>query len=75
MLNTNIKLYIEMKGFYEKNADVIIELPRQLLKVHGVGENATCSLLELALRKVYTERYNFPFFNDRRATLALSSIL
>ncbi|RLU23245.1 hypothetical protein DMN91_003448 [Ooceraea biroi] len=57
VLNTNIKLYIEMKGFYKKNADVIIELPRQLLKVHGVHENATCSLLELALRKVYTGRF------------------
>ncbi|XP_018406666.1 PREDICTED: leucine-rich repeat protein SHOC-2-like isoform X2 [Cyphomyrmex costatus] len=57
MLNTNTKLYIKMKGLHEINADVIIELPRQMLKIHEVHENVTSSLLELALRKVYTERY------------------
>ncbi|XP_011157897.1 leucine-rich repeat-containing protein 28 isoform X2 [Solenopsis invicta] len=56
VLNTNIKLYIKMKELYEKD-DFIIELPRQLLKIHEVHENVTCSLWELALRKVYTERY------------------
>ncbi|XP_011058977.1 PREDICTED: leucine-rich repeat-containing protein 28 isoform X1 [Acromyrmex echinatior] len=57
VLNTNIKLYIKMKRLHEINADVIIELPRQMLKIHEVHENVTCSLWELALRKVYTERY------------------
>lgn len=56
VLNTNIRLYIEMKGLYETNDDVIIELPRQLLRIHKAHENVTCSLWELALRKVYTER-------------------
>ncbi|XP_018318092.1 leucine-rich repeat-containing protein 28 isoform X2 [Mycetomoellerius zeteki] len=56
VLNTNIKLYIKLKRLYEIN-DVIIELPRQMLKIHEVHENVTCSLWELALRKVYTERY------------------
>ncbi|KAG5329669.1 LRC28 protein, partial [Acromyrmex heyeri] len=57
VLNTNIKLYIKMKRLHEIDADVIIELPRQMLKIHEVHENVTCSLWELALRKVYTERY------------------
>ncbi|KYN15564.1 Leucine-rich repeat-containing protein 28 [Trachymyrmex cornetzi] len=57
VLNTNIKLYIKMKKLHEIDADVIIELPRQMLKIHEVHENVTCSLWELALRKVYTERY------------------
>lgn len=56
-LNANIKLYIQAKGLYENNDNTIIVLPRQLLKIHEVHENVTCSLLELALRKVYTERY------------------
>ncbi|XP_019698581.1 leucine-rich repeat protein SHOC-2 isoform X2 [Harpegnathos saltator] len=55
--STNIKLYIETKGLYENKTDIIIELPRQLLKIHKVHENVTCSLWELALRKIYTERY------------------
>ncbi|XP_014487758.1 PREDICTED: leucine-rich repeat protein SHOC-2-like isoform X2 [Dinoponera quadriceps] len=57
VLSTNIKLYIEKKGLYENDTDIIIELPRQLLKIHEVHENVTCSLWELALRKIYTERY------------------
>ncbi|XP_032683827.1 leucine-rich repeat-containing protein 28-like isoform X2 [Odontomachus brunneus] len=57
VLSTNIKLYIEMKGLYENDTDVIIELPRQLLKIHEFHKNVTCSLWELALRKIYTERY------------------
>ncbi|XP_011688191.1 PREDICTED: leucine-rich repeat-containing protein 28 isoform X2 [Wasmannia auropunctata] len=57
VLNTNIKLYVRMKELFETDADIIIELPRQLLKIHEVCENVTCSLWELALRKVYTERY------------------
>ncbi|XP_012056811.1 PREDICTED: leucine-rich repeat-containing protein 28 [Atta cephalotes] len=57
VLNTNIKLYIKMKRLHEIDADVIIELPRQMLKIHEVHENVTCSLWELALRKIYTERY------------------
>ncbi|KAL0112930.1 hypothetical protein PUN28_012288 [Cardiocondyla obscurior] len=57
VLSTNIKLYIKTKDLFPMNHDTIIKLPRQLLKVHEVHENVTCSLLELALRKVYTERY------------------
>ncbi|XP_020291569.1 leucine-rich repeat protein soc-2-like isoform X2 [Pseudomyrmex gracilis] len=61
VINTNIKLYVETKILYEMNNvimnDVIIELPRQLLKIHEIHENAICSLWELALRKVYTDRY------------------
>ncbi|XP_077274374.1 uncharacterized protein LOC143904035 isoform X1 [Temnothorax americanus] len=53
----SIKLHIKTKDFFPINYDATIELPRQLLKVHEVHENVTCSLLELALRKVYTERY------------------
>lgn len=34
----------------------MIDLPRQLLKVHNIHENKVISLWELALRKVYTER-------------------
>lgn len=45
-----------MKGLYENDTDVIIELPRQLLKIHEFHKNVTCSLWELALRKIYTER-------------------
>lgn len=45
-----------MKQLDENNADVIIELPRQLLKIHKLHENVTCSLWELALRKVYVDR-------------------
>jgi len=45
-----------MKGLYETDTNIIIELPRQLLKIHEIHENVTCSLCELALRKVYTER-------------------
>lgn len=60
VINTNIKLYVETKILYEMNNvimnDVIIELPRQLLKIHEIHENAICSLWELALRKVYTDR-------------------
>lgn len=56
VLNTNMKLYVTMKGLYETDGDIIIELPRQILKIHEVDENVTCSLWELALRKVYTER-------------------
>ncbi|XP_011871828.1 PREDICTED: leucine-rich repeat-containing protein 28 isoform X2 [Vollenhovia emeryi] len=56
VLSTNIKLYIKTKDL-PMNHDTIIELPRQLLKVHEVRENVTCSLWELALRKVYAERY------------------
>jgi len=57
VLSTNIKLYIKMKDLFPRYMnDTIIELPRQLLKVHEVHENVTCSLWELALRKVYTER-------------------
>ncbi|XP_050462186.1 protein lap1-like isoform X1 [Cataglyphis hispanica] len=57
VLNANMKLYIEMRGLYEMDADVIIELPRQLLKIHKIHENTTCSLWELALRRIYIERY------------------
>ncbi|KAL6260353.1 hypothetical protein P5V15_007884 [Pogonomyrmex californicus] len=56
MFNTNIKLHIKMKGLYKTDGDIIIELPRQLLKIHKVHENVICSLWELALRKIYTER-------------------
>lgn len=53
-LHTNIKLKIKIN---EKDTDFIIELPRQLLKVHNIFENTVISLWELSLRKVYTERY------------------
>ncbi|XP_017754325.1 PREDICTED: leucine-rich repeat-containing protein 28-like [Eufriesea mexicana] len=56
-LYTNIKLKIKINALHEKDTDPIIELPRQLLKVHNVHENKVISLWELALRKVYTERY------------------
>lgn len=55
-LHTNIKLKIKIN---EKDTDFIIELPRQLLKVHNILENTVISLWELSLRKVYTERYYF----------------
>lgn len=57
--NANIKLRVKTKGVHENDGgddNVTIELPRQLLKIHEAHENATCSLWELALRKVYTER-------------------
>lgn len=57
-LSTNIKLNIRINTLYEKNTYCIIELPRQLLKVHNIYENTTVSLWELSLRKVYIERYN-----------------
>ncbi|XP_003690976.1 protein lap1 [Apis florea] len=53
-LHTHIKLKIKIN---EKDTDFIIELPRQLLKVHNILENTVISLWELSLRKVYTERY------------------
>lgn len=53
-LHPNIKLKIKIN---EKDTDFIIELPRQLLKVHNILENTVISLWELSLRKVYTERY------------------
>lgn len=56
VLNTNLKLYVEMRGLCEMDTNVIIELPRQLLKIHKVHENTTCSLWELALRRIYIER-------------------
>lgn len=58
-LHTHIKLKIKIN---EKDTDFIIELPRQLLKVHNILENTVISLWELSLRKVYTERYLLTFF-------------
>ncbi|XP_017881341.1 leucine-rich repeat-containing protein 28-like isoform X2 [Ceratina calcarata] len=54
-LHANIKLKIN--ALHEEDTDYIIELPRQLLKVYNVEENTVVSLWELALRKIYTERY------------------
>ncbi|CAK9809673.1 Leucine-rich repeat-containing protein 28 [Anthophora plagiata] len=56
--NINVKLNNVINAPYEENTDFMIELPRQLLKVHNIHENVAVSLWELALRKVYTERYN-----------------
>ncbi|KAF3420273.1 hypothetical protein E2986_04513 [Frieseomelitta varia] len=56
-LRTNIKLKIKINALHEKDTDFTIDLPRQLLKVHNIHENKVISLWELALRKVYTERY------------------
>ncbi|XP_076755027.1 uncharacterized protein LOC143425865 isoform X1 [Xylocopa sonorina] len=56
-LHTNIKLMVKINALHGKDIDIIIELPRQLLKVHNVHENTVIPLWELALRKVYTERY------------------
>ncbi|XP_060811744.1 leucine-rich repeat-containing protein 28-like [Bombus pascuorum] len=56
-LYTNIKLKIKIDALHEKDTDLMIDLPRQLLKVHNIHENKVISLWELALRKVYTERY------------------
>ncbi|KOC63831.1 Leucine-rich repeat-containing protein 28 [Habropoda laboriosa] len=53
----NVKLNNVINAPYEENTDFMIELPRQLLKVHNIHENIVISLWELALRKVYTERY------------------
>ncbi|XP_076232053.1 uncharacterized protein LOC143177778 isoform X2 [Calliopsis andreniformis] len=58
VLDTSIKLNIKINASYGKDTDFIIELPRQLLKVHSVHENTVISLWELALRKTYAERYN-----------------
>lgn len=55
-LYTNIKLKIKIDALHEKDTDLMIDLPRQLLKVHNIHENKVISLWELALRKVYTER-------------------
>lgn len=55
-LYTNIKLKIKIDALHEKDTGLMIDLPRQLLKVHNIHENKVISLWELALRKVYTER-------------------
>ncbi|KAF7390269.1 hypothetical protein HZH68_012126 [Vespula germanica] len=39
------------------NKNIVIELPRQILRIHNVNENKTVSLWELALRKVYRLKY------------------
>lgn len=54
-LSTNIKLNIKVNSPCNKN--VVIELPRQILRIHNVNDNRTVSLWELALRKVYKQRY------------------
>nr|XP_050859813.1 leucine-rich repeat and death domain-containing protein 1-like isoform X1 [Vespula vulgaris]XP_050859814.1 leucine-rich repeat and death domain-containing protein 1-like isoform X1 [Vespula vulgaris]XP_050859815.1 leucine-rich repeat and death domain-containing protein 1-like isoform X1 [Vespula vulgaris]XP_050859817.1 leucine-rich repeat and death domain-containing protein 1-like isoform X1 [Vespula vulgaris] len=54
-LNTNIKLNIKIDASCNKN--IVIELPRQILRIHNVNENKTVSLWELALRKVYRLKY------------------
>ncbi|XP_076159971.1 uncharacterized protein LOC143143026 isoform X2 [Ptiloglossa arizonensis] len=57
VLHRNIKLNIKINALHGKDTDFMIELPRQLLKVHNICENTVVSLWELALRKAYTERY------------------
>ncbi|XP_046830787.1 leucine-rich repeat-containing protein 28-like isoform X2 [Vespa crabro] len=54
-LNANIKLNIKLDASCNKS--IVIELPRQILRVHNVNENKTVSLWELALRKVYRLKY------------------
>ncbi|XP_043504131.1 leucine-rich repeat and death domain-containing protein 1 isoform X1 [Polistes fuscatus] len=54
-LSTNIKLNIKIDTPCNKN--IVIELPRQILRIHNVNENETVSLWELALRKVYRLKY------------------
>ncbi|XP_029050098.1 leucine-rich repeat protein SHOC-2-like isoform X1 [Osmia bicornis bicornis] len=57
VLHTNIKLNIKINTITGRDTNFMIELPRQLLKVYNLYENAVVSLWELALRKIYTERY------------------
>ncbi|XP_043253659.1 leucine-rich repeat-containing protein 7 isoform X1 [Colletes gigas] len=57
VLHTNIKLNIKINAVHGKDTDFMIELPRQLFKVHNIRENTVVSLWELALRKAYTKRY------------------
>ncbi|XP_066587868.1 leucine-rich repeat protein lrrA-like isoform X1 [Prorops nasuta] len=48
--NMNIKLSLQ-------DNNVLIELPRQLLKVYNIYQNTATSLYELAIRRIYVESF------------------
>ncbi|XP_043483311.1 leucine-rich repeat and calponin homology domain-containing protein 2 [Leptopilina heterotoma] len=43
---------------YEGSEEITIEFPPQLLKIHKISDNVVCTLYELALRKVYKNRFH-----------------
>ncbi|XP_051174406.1 leucine-rich repeat and death domain-containing protein 1-like isoform X2 [Leptopilina boulardi] len=54
--NRNQKLQISPNE-YDGNEEITIEFPSQLVKIHKISNNVVCTLSELALRKVYKNRY------------------
>ncbi|XP_014206141.1 leucine-rich repeat-containing protein 28-like [Copidosoma floridanum] len=56
--NVNIQLsLVPESNPSEHSKSIVIELPRQLLVVHGFCDNGVVSLWELSLRKVYSTRF------------------